>query len=247
MIGTIRRRARVAALFLGWLLFSAPAQAASFDCAKAGTKVEHIICDNPEISKLDEELNAAYKIAVQDQQQAGKVKAAQRLWMGDRNSCLDDVCVKAAYATRLALLGSFHASGINSNLSGQWHLAICDASISKVCGGFTVYLIQTENKICGDHYFATPGGGRLNEGAPRSIIGLVSDSGIADIEITSGRNGAVFRVRAAESDGTLNWTIMEELKRGEEGDSALILEKGNLKREAENGSYRAAISACQHY
>jgi uncharacterized protein len=46
-------------IFIGWLV-CLTAQAASFDCAKAQSKVEHLICDNPEISKLDEELNAAH-------------------------------------------------------------------------------------------------------------------------------------------------------------------------------------------
>lgn len=234
-------------IVFGWLVLSVAAQAASFDCAKAQSVVEHLICDNPELSKLDEELNAAYKTALQDVEPTDSIRQAQKQWMKERNGCVDAVCVKGAYITRLALLRSSHSGKVNSNFSGQWHLAICDTSISKVCGGFTVYLIQTESKICGDHFFATPGGGRLNEGAPRSIIGSVSENGIANIVITSGRNGAVFRVRATENDDTLNWTVTEELKRGPEGDSALVLDQGDLKRETENSSYRAALSACQRH
>lgn len=41
---------------LGLLVLALPAQAASFDCAKAGTKVEKLICGDVELSKLDEEL-----------------------------------------------------------------------------------------------------------------------------------------------------------------------------------------------
>ncbi len=238
---------RMTWVVLGWLVLSVTAQAASFDCAKAQSIVEHLICDNPEISKLDEELNAAYKTALQDVDPTDSIRQAQKQWMKERNGCVDAVCVTSSYITRLALLRSSRSGKVNSNFSGQWHLAICDTSISKVCGGFTVYLIQTESKICGDHFFATPGGGRLNEGAPRSIIGSVSESGIANIVITSGRNGAIFRVRATENDDTLNWTVTEELKRGPEGDSALVLDQGDLKRETENGSYRAALSACQRH
>src|SRR3990167_6280936 len=40
----------------GWLVPSIPAQAASFDCAKAATKVEILICADAELSKLDDEL-----------------------------------------------------------------------------------------------------------------------------------------------------------------------------------------------
>lgn len=83
-----------------------PVQAASFDCAKAGTKIEKLICSDAEISKLDEELNAAYKTAVQDKTKADVIKQVQKQWMKDRNSCADARCVKGAYETRLHSLAS---------------------------------------------------------------------------------------------------------------------------------------------
>ena len=86
------------------LMIGVTAQAASFDCEKASTKVEHMICDDLEISKLDNELNSAYKAAVQDKQHANKVKQAQKQWMKERNGCADAACVKGAYEARLASL-----------------------------------------------------------------------------------------------------------------------------------------------
>jgi uncharacterized protein YecT (DUF1311 family) len=86
------------------LLFALSAHAASFDCAKARTKVEHIICDTPEISKLDDELNTAYKAALQDVKQAVIVKQAQKRWMKERDRCADSACVMHAYANRLSTL-----------------------------------------------------------------------------------------------------------------------------------------------
>jgi uncharacterized protein len=80
------------------------AQAASFDCAKASTKVELIICDNTEISKLDDGLAASYKTALEDQSKADSIKQAQKQWMWERNSCADAVCVKRAYHARLSSL-----------------------------------------------------------------------------------------------------------------------------------------------
>ena len=226
-------------------LLALPVQAAGFDCAKAGTKVEKLICGDAGLSKLDEELNAAYKTALQGGKQADTIKQAQKQWMKVRNGCADAACVKRAYEERLPLLKTFNVEKANSRFSGQWHLELCDKKISEECGGFTVYLIQTGKNICGDHFFTTPGGGRLNEGAPRSITGSVADSNAANIVITSGRNGAVFRVRAAENDNILKWEVIEEIKSGPEGDSALVLDKGNLKRETENSSFQAAFSACQ--
>jgi uncharacterized protein len=85
----------------GWLVLSLTAHAASFDCAKAGTKVEKLICADAALSKLDEDLNVAYKAAVQDKQQTGAIKQAQKRWMKERNSCADVACVKWLYEIRL--------------------------------------------------------------------------------------------------------------------------------------------------
>lgn len=43
--------------WMGWLLclVAVPVQAASFDCGKAGTKVEKLVCADAELSKLDED------------------------------------------------------------------------------------------------------------------------------------------------------------------------------------------------
>jgi uncharacterized protein len=242
---------RLFLIVLGWLALSFAAQAASFDCVKAVSKVEKLICADSELSKLDEELAAAYKTALQDEQKADSIRQVQKRWIKERNDCADVACVKRAYEVRLLGLSkngvTRHAAEnkAKSSFSGQWHLNLCDKNISEKCGGFTVYLIQTGKKICGDHFFVTPGGGRLNEGAPRSIIGSVAQNNVANIVITSGRNGAVFRVRAIENDGILNWEIIEEIKHGQEDDSALVLDKGNLRRVKEDSSYRAASSACQ--
>jgi len=39
------------------------AEAASFDCAKAGTQIEHLICADENLSELDEGYGALYKLA----------------------------------------------------------------------------------------------------------------------------------------------------------------------------------------
>ena len=85
-------------------VLAASAQAASFDCAKAQSKVEHIICDTPVISKLDDEMSAAYKAALQDKKQADTIRQTQKQWMKERNNCAEAACVKGAYVQRNTLL-----------------------------------------------------------------------------------------------------------------------------------------------
>lgn len=76
-------------------------QAASFDCAKANSKVEHIICDNPEISKLDENLTRSYKASIQDEIYAKTIREEQIRWIKHRNYCESSTCLKALYETRI--------------------------------------------------------------------------------------------------------------------------------------------------
>jgi uncharacterized protein len=97
---------KIILIVLGWIVLSCAVNAASFDCAKAGTKVEHLICDNPELSKLDDELSAQYKLALQDHTRAGATKFSQRQWLQERNHCSTAVysieaCLRSTYLGRI--------------------------------------------------------------------------------------------------------------------------------------------------
>lgn len=94
---------RIAWIVLG-LLASVCANAASFDCAKAASKVEKLICDNAELSQLDEDLSAAYKAALKDAAHAELIRQSQKQWINKRNTCLDADCVKNFCAAQMALL-----------------------------------------------------------------------------------------------------------------------------------------------
>lgn len=98
------------AIALSSFLVVALAHAASFDCAKAQSKVEHMICDNPELSKLDEELVASYKAALQDQSKAKTIKGAQRQWLQERDGCAKTGCVENLYRKRISQLRSIQSA-----------------------------------------------------------------------------------------------------------------------------------------
>jgi uncharacterized protein len=95
---------RLGMLVLLGAALMANAQGASFNCGKAATKVEKLICGDAELSKLDEELNTAYKTALQDERQANSIKQAQKLWVKERQKCADVVCVKRAYEVRMPVM-----------------------------------------------------------------------------------------------------------------------------------------------
>lgn len=100
-------------IVFGWFALGMPAQAASFDCGKAQSKVEHLICDNPVISKLDNELGNTYQdvISKANEEDKQRVIAEQKHWLKyTRNVCSDETCFKQAYWSRLAELETFFIS-----------------------------------------------------------------------------------------------------------------------------------------
>lgn len=130
---------RMTWIVVGWLVLGVSAQAASFDCAKAQSKVEHLICDNPEISKLDEELNAAYKAALQDEKQADTTMQAQKQWMKERNGCADADCVTRSYESRLKAIPSSLGNPV-SNPKQKPRFSVTKGEGHSVCESYARFL-----------------------------------------------------------------------------------------------------------
>ncbi len=85
------------------------ASAQSFDCAKASTRVERFICDNPRLGELDSELADAYQTALRDSPWASanrRIRAEQKAWIARRDRCGNPGCVKRMYQMRI---GQLHA------------------------------------------------------------------------------------------------------------------------------------------
>jgi len=82
------------------------AAAQSFDCAKARTRVEKMVCADRAIAELDEYLGryyAASRAAIPGA--AACLQSDQAQWLkSTRDACADGACLKSAYLTRLAEL-----------------------------------------------------------------------------------------------------------------------------------------------
>lgn len=95
--------AAMVAVDAGSIPFSAN-QGPGFDCGKARTKVEHMICDSAELSSLDRQMLAAYHNALRQASPEGAdaIKQAGRQWRtGVRDACDSLDCLRAAYTSRL--------------------------------------------------------------------------------------------------------------------------------------------------
>lgn len=94
-------------------LLTIHAEAASFDCAKATTKVEKTICENDDLSRLDQELDTAYRGSLSRDDVKRQAIKSQRDWLKNvRNPCQNAECLKQAYESRIKEIGLMSSFGI---------------------------------------------------------------------------------------------------------------------------------------
>jgi uncharacterized protein len=83
-----------------------PSVSQSFDCAKAQTRVEKLICSDAGLRELDEHLGRYYEAGRAVVERAAScLQGDQAQWLKTiRNQCADASCLKAAYLDRLGSL-----------------------------------------------------------------------------------------------------------------------------------------------
>jgi uncharacterized protein len=104
--------------------------ATSFDCAKAKTKTEKLICADPALSKADDVMAAAYRKALEVASQLApddvkQLKADQRAWLTERVSdCEEGKCIDTEYQGRSRVLSYYaeHLTGSSSILTGTYEM-----------------------------------------------------------------------------------------------------------------------------
>ena len=122
-ISHTRGRARInfsrhATLAVMLMFISTPLTAASFNCNKASTKVEKMICADPELSEADEQLAEAYRNLRKalPKSERALLKRDQRQWLKERNvefrTCEDPYCY-AFYLVRIEQLSPVAQAGFN--------------------------------------------------------------------------------------------------------------------------------------
>lgn len=77
---------------------------ASFDCAKAGTRIEHLICSDPVLAELDVAMGMQYKSIMEVANDKKHHREQQREWIKERNRCQDAQCVADSYTEHLEQL-----------------------------------------------------------------------------------------------------------------------------------------------
>jgi len=86
--------------------------AASFDCAKASSPVEKMICSDSAVSNLDKELHRSYRQALAAAINPSLIKEDQRGWLLDhRDRCTIVQCLREAYESRIKELRALASRG----------------------------------------------------------------------------------------------------------------------------------------
>lgn len=93
------------AFLVAYLITAPHSDAASFDCARARSPVEKMICSNEQLSSLDEHLGRYFQGALHVLAPARAcLRADQQQWLQRRNRCTDESCLAELYLARLAEL-----------------------------------------------------------------------------------------------------------------------------------------------
>lgn len=95
------------------------AQAASFDCGKASSRIEKLICANEHLSKLDRSLSKLYNSRKKNNP---SLINEQKQWLLKvRNPCQTSACLITVYSSRIKALHVLDNCQITENaLLGNW-------------------------------------------------------------------------------------------------------------------------------
>lgn len=94
----------LAGLLLLGLAFTGPAKAQSFDCDRASTRVERLICGDEALKARDEGLADDYRLTLDVAADPDALVRSQRAWLRSRDGCPDARCVAQAYDDRSVAL-----------------------------------------------------------------------------------------------------------------------------------------------
>ena len=98
------------------------ARAATFDCNKASTFVDKVICSDSRLTSMDDQLGRLYKDALAASSDITALKTEQKAWLSSRNQCKDSDCIMKAYADRISALSAASASAKSGDFTGTYNM-----------------------------------------------------------------------------------------------------------------------------
>lgn len=177
-----------------------PSHAASFDCTKAATSIEKAICSDPVLSRLDDQLADAYRVAQKRAESRIALRNTQSAWLvSRRGACRDAVCLREAYQARIeALLDESKGHPTTETLEvNATNAREPYAAPEGTCGGFPKVAIGMAKGMCAGLVLGpTQADPTRRIRMPRSLLELSPRSWlVSDLGAWVGRKGAVWKLR----------------------------------------------------
>ena len=94
------------------LLWTASGYAASFDCKKALSPAEKMVCDSSTLSNLDNQMAALYSKAKSEATDADALRQIQLAWIVKTRGCRDESCLEQLYKQRIGELAQTESAEI---------------------------------------------------------------------------------------------------------------------------------------
>lgn len=142
-----------------------------------------------------------------------------------RADLLPVLCVGLA-----ACASSQPTQAIKTDFNGAWSVRLCDEANPQLqCGSFDLYLVQSGDRICGDHFVATPGLSRLDESDPGTVLGTLNGKN-AVLLIKSTRNNAWYLAKGEISGTSLVWRRVGMVAAGMDDEPPIIPKEATLPK-----------------
>ena len=184
---------RITFLFFIFSLLFTPltALSASYDCQKAQTENEKLICSDQDLSKLDETLNTTYKNALSSISNKSLLVGWQRKWLSfDVKYCKDANCLKNAFSSRISMLKLIAPSSSPSSIWNGAYTRDKKGVIGRHSA--SIKLIGLNNNavyIIGEAYWLGPNWkiGQIHDGVIDGIGKLNNEKLLFDIDECKGQ------------------------------------------------------------
>jgi len=133
---------RTIATLLLCLVLMPSARAATFNCDKASTFAEKVVCSDSRITAMDDELGRLYKAALASSHEKEALKAEQKAWLASRDRCQDSNCIMKAYSDRIAAL----KGGATASVTGTYTMKGGEVRVQQTNDGRIKFYINATHQ-----------------------------------------------------------------------------------------------------
>jgi len=204
-------------LVLALLIAPPVCMAASFDCAKASTRVEVLICTSPSLSQQDERLADAYRMARARSATPGTITRWQRDWLKSSTltACQNFDCVSKEYSARIGLLEQVSEDVEEIRWSGNYARAF-GGKVDPTAKITIIRLRDNKILISGSAYWVGANPGQVNTGEIDGQTAIAVNRAVFDFDGCKGElsiQGERLVVESESGCGGLNVSFIGKYTR----------------------------------